>query len=357
MSNNSPSHSPSSEATVASGDPVLTAALRWRGEGRKAALATVLRTWGSSPRQPGSQLAVCEDREFVGSVSGGCVEGAVIEAAREVMASGEPRTLDFGVSDEDAWAVGLACGGKVSIYVEAVDQEAAEFLSRLLADRAERRGAVLATTLSDGSHQLLHPLDDGSPDATALGAAARDALLDDRSAVLQTPEGDVFLQAHNPPLRMVVVGAVHITQALASMAATVGFDVTVVDPRSAFAATTRFPDVHLVRAWPDEVLASFGVDHRTAVLTFSHDPKLDDPALEAALRSRAFYIGALGSRRTHARRLARLAEKGFNEVELSRIHAPIGLDIGAVSPAEIAVSALAQVVERLRTRDEEPTEA
>lgn len=347
-------------------EDVLSAALRWRDEGRPVALATVLRTWGSSPRQPGSQLVVSASREMVGSVSGGCVEGAVIEGAVEVMASGAPRTMDFGVSDEDAWSVGLACGGKVSIYVEAVDEPLAARLRDVLDDRAARRGAVLATRLGAGERRLLHPLEDDAeggggagagggtgpvaegPAGDPVAAAARDALLTDRSRVAETPEGDWFLQVHNPPLRLVIVGAVHIAQALAPMAALAGFDVTVVDPRRAFATGARFPGVHVASGWPDTVLPSLGLDHRTAVVTLSHDPKLDDPALEAALRSGVFYVGALGSRRTHAKRVARLADKGFGNDEIARIHAPVGLDIRARTPEEIAVSALAQVVERLR---------
>jgi xanthine dehydrogenase accessory factor len=326
---------------------VLAAALRWRRQGRRTALATVLRTWGSSPRQPGSQLAVNEDREFVGSVSGGCVEGAVIHEALEVMASGRPKTLDFGVSDEDAWAVGLACGGKVSIYVDPVEAEEEHLLSDVLEEQ-RRRGAVLVTRLGHREHRLLHPFDETADDP-ALLEAARDALTRDRSEIVQTPGGELFLQVYNPPLRMLVVGAVHIAQALATMAAMVGFDVTVIDPRRAFASDARFPGVQLVHGWPEEVLSSLSIDHRTAVVTLSHDPKLDDPALEAALRSPAFYVGALGSRRTHAKRVARLTEKGFTTEEIARIRAPVGLDIGAVSPAEIAVSALAQVVEQLRS--------
>jgi xanthine dehydrogenase accessory factor len=335
-------------------DDVIAAALRWREGGRRTALATVLRTWGSSPRQPGSQLAVNEDREFVGSVSGGCVEGAVIHEAIEAMASGQPRTLDFGVSDEDAWAVGLACGGKVSIYVDPVGDEEEQVLRRLQHDRELRRGTVLSTRLGHRGHELMHPLEQretGDADAATVLGAAREALIEDRSRVLETADGDVFLQVYNPPLRMVIVGAVHIAQALAPMAAMVGFDVTVLDPRRAFASDARFPNVRLARAWPNEVLPTFEVDHRTAIVTLSHDPKLDDPALEAALRSRAFYVGALGSRRTHAKRVARLTEAGFNEQDIARIHAPVGLDIGAISPAEIAVSALAQIVGRLRMAD------
>ena len=283
----------------------------------------------------------------MGSVSGGCVEGAVIHEALAAMASGVPRTLDFGVSDEDAWAVGLACGGKVSIYVDPVEEAEAMVLQGLLDDRRQRRGAVLVTRLGTREHLVLHPLEEAAADPT-LGEAAREALRQDRSEVLETPAGDVFLQVFNPRLRMIVVGAVHIAQVLAPMAAQVGFDVTVVDPRSAFASDARFPNVRLARGWPDEVLPGFGIDHRTAIVTLSHDPKLDDPALEAALRSSAFYVGALGSRRTHGKRTTRLADRGFSDDEIRRIHAPVGLDIGAVSPAEIAVSVLAQVVERLR---------
>ena len=238
----------------------------------------------------------------------------------------------------------------MQVYVEPVEASEEDLLRGVLADRERRRGAVLVTRLGTREHGLVHPLEGGGSDSP-LEAAARAALLEDRSRVFETPEGDVFLQVHNPSLRMVVVGAVHIAQALAPMAALVGFDVTVVDPRRAFASDARFPGVHLVRAWPNEVLPELAVDHRTAVVTLSHDPKLDDPALEAALRSRAFYVGALGSRRTHAKRVQRLTEMGFGEADLERIHAPVGLDIGAVSPAEIALSALAQVVERLRTGD------
>jgi xanthine dehydrogenase accessory factor len=327
-------------------DEILGRALEWREAGRPTAVATVLSTWGSSPRQPGSQLAVNDAREFVGSVSGGCVEGAVIESALEAMADGKPRTLEFGVADEDAWAVGLACGGKVSIYVEAVGAEEEALFRALLDDRARHRGAVLATRLADGERTLLHPLE-GTGAEAALHEPAVRALLENKSGIVKTAEGDAFLLVFNPPLRLVLVGAVHIAQALAPIASLAGFDVTVADPRRAFATAFRFPGVHLEHAWPQELLERMQIDHRTAVITLSHDAKLDDPALEAALRSPAFYIGALGSRRTHGRRCDRLREKGFTAVDLERIHAPVGLDIGAVSPGEIAVSIVAELVERL----------
>ncbi len=188
----------------------------------------------------------------------------------------------------------------------------------------------------------------GGPLGEEVLAAARTALREDRCRLVETAQGPVFLQVFNPPLRLVLVGAVHIAQALAPMAALAGYAVTVVDPRRAFATDSRFPDIALLDDWPDEALLALAPDRRTAVVTLSHDPKLDDPALEVALRSDAFYIAALGSRRTHQKRLARLREAGFTETELARIHGPAGLDIGAVSPAEIAVSILAEMTAVLR---------
>lgn len=213
-------------------------------------------------------------------------------------------------------------------------------LARLRAAIAERRPVVLATRLTDGE-QRLWPEDPLPP---PLEAAARQATLSDTPATLDTAEGPWFLHPHCPPLRLLVVGAVHIAQALVPMAAATGFAVTVIDPRRAFATAERFPGVALREDWPDEAMAALAPDARTAIVTLTHDPKLDDPALIAALRSEAFYIGALGSRRTHAKRVARLQEAGFDEAAIARIHAPVGLEIGALTAAEIAVSILAEII-------------
>ena len=217
-----------------------------------------------------------------------------------------------------------------------------ETLKALLAAREARRPIVLATNLSTGEERLIDPRSAEADDAL------REAARNDRSAVVETAEGKVFLHVYNPPLRMAIVGAVHIAQPLCRMAALAGYDVTVIDPREAFASEERFPGVTLLGDWPDESMAKFAPDRRSAVVTLTHDPKLDDPALAIALRSDAFYIGALGSTRTHAKRLARLKEEGFTDEQMARIHGPAGLSIGAKSPAEIAVSILAQVTERLR---------
>ena len=220
-----------------------------------------------------------------------------------------------------------------------------DLLDRLLADRAAKRPAAVATDLDSGTQALVR-LDDVRGDLaldTAMLEAARTALSAARSGILDIAGRRIFLQVSNPPLRMLIVGAVHITQALAPMAALAGYDVTVIDPRRAFATDQRFPDVKLVGDWPDEAMEKLRPDSRTAVVALTHDPKIDDPALSVALRSDAFYIGALGSKRTHANRLARLREAGFDERATARIHGPIGLTIGAKSPAEIAISILAQV--------------
>jgi len=326
-----------------SADAIPEAALAWAREGRGAALATVVETWGSAPRPRGAQLAVSGEAEMMGSVSGGCVEGAVVAEAIEALADGVPRMLEYGVSDADAFAVGLACGGTIRVMVEPVgrgDGPSLEILAALAEARAARRQAVYAVRPGAWERRLV--TGPGDP----LWPAAAAALAADRSGF----EGEWFLGVHNPPLRMAIVGAVHIAQALAPMARLAGYDVTVIDPREAFASEARFPGTALVHDWPDEALAALGLDARTAVVTLTHDPKLDDPAVRAALASPAFYIGCLGSPRTHAKRVARLEAAGFAPEAIARIHAPVGLDIGASAPGEIAVATLAEVTARLRRR-------
>ncbi len=227
----------------------------------------------------------------------------------------------------------------------------ADTLTRLFAERAAKRPVAVATDLATGAQALVQDADvsgDLDLDAGTL-AAARARLAEDRSGVIEAGGWRFFVHVFNPPARLIVVGAVHIAQALAPMAALAGYGVTVIDPRRAFASDARFPDVALVGDWPDEAMAALSPDRRTAVVTLTHDPKLDDPALQVALRSDAFYIGSLGSKRTHAARLERLRAAGFGDAELARIHGPVGLAIGAASPAEIAVSILAQITAARRT--------
>lgn len=226
-------------------------------------------------------------------------------------------------------------------------------LERLLEEREAKRAVVLVTDLGSGEERLLRPLDDPRPDDVdgEVWEAALRAVEEDRSRPLEKGGRTLFLAVQNPPLRLLLVGAVHVSQPLAKMARIAGFEVTVSDPRRAFATEARFPGVELMQAWPREALEELEPDHRTAVVTLTHDPKLDDPALVSALASDAYYVGALGSTRTHAERVERLRREGVAEEALERIHAPVGLDLGARTPEEIAVSVLAEVVAVLRGRE------
>ena len=325
----------------------LDAAARWIGEGRKIALGTVVKTWGSAPRRAGSQIAVRQDGAFAGSVSSGCVEGAVIEQALAAIGDGKVRRLEFGVSDQQAWSVGLACGGRIEIYVEPiVGPEAEEGLVALNDARHSEQSVVRAVDLATGESRLVDPASDSSP----LGLAAAGAAAADECIAVEIDGRSWFLAVFNPPLELVVVGAVHIAQALVKMAALVGYRVRVIDPRTSFATAERFPGTALVHEWPEESLAGRPLGRRSALVALSHDPKLDDPALSAALNSPAFYVGALGSRKSHAARLVRLKDRGFPDDVLACIHGPVGLAIGAKTPEEIAVSILAQMTQRLRSR-------
>jgi xanthine dehydrogenase accessory factor len=321
-------------------DP-LNVAERWLADGRSVALGTVIATWGSAPRQAGSQIAVRDDGAFTGSVSGGCVEGAVIEAALISLREGKFRRLAFGVTDEKAWSVGLACGGRIEIFVEPLRD--AGSLSALNQIRRSAGSVVRAVALDGGEARLIDPYTDISPLGLAAAAAARSGA----GCRTEIAGRQYFLAVFHPPVDLVVVGAVHIAQALAGMAAQLGFRLRLIDPRASFATAERFPGLPLDHAWPDEALARAPLGPRSALIALSHDPKIDDPALVAALASPAFYIGALGSKKTQAARLARLQAAGIAQEALARIHGPVGLAIGAKSPEEIALSILAGIVESL----------
>lgn len=314
----------------------IRAALSWREEGRAVAIATVTRTWGSSPCPPGSRLAVNEDGSFVGSVSAGCIEGQVIATAQEVMRDGIPKALTFGVSDETVWSVGLACGGEISILVTPFED--VRIGSALIAAAEARQPAVLVTDMRTGDQAVRHGGEN-------LGSAALfPYLLSGADA-----GADIHIERFQPRRRMILIGAVHIAQHIARMAELAGFDIVVVDPRSAYATEDRFPGASLCRDWPDEALEKLGLDAQSCVVALSHDPKIDDPALISAVRSPAFYVAALGSRRTQGERIRRLTERGLTPEEIGRIKGPAGLDIGSLTPPEIAVSILAEAISIVRS--------
>lgn len=326
---------------------ILRKAQQWKEAGRDVALATVVNTWGSAPRPVGSHLVIDADGNFLGSVSGGCVEGDVITEALDVIASRGRNMLEFGVADETAWRAGLSCGGRIRVYVQSVDANCADLLAAFNDERAMRHPCVLVIDTASGEQRLVRAAD--------ISADPMAGLLEGRlrlggSGFVEWGGRELFLRVEAPSVRLIAIGAVHISQMLAPIASLAGFDMIIIDPRAAFATLERFAGAPLIVEWPEVALPTLHLDHYTAMALLTHDPRIDDQALVAALRANCFYIGALGSRKTHAKRLERMRAEGFGEAELQRIHAPIGLDIGALSPAEIAVSITGEIIADLHRK-------
>jgi xanthine dehydrogenase accessory factor len=287
------------------------------------AVATVVGVTGSAPRQVGASMALSALGQVVGSVSGGCVEAAVHDAAKHVLSDGEPRLLHFGPYDE-LGEPGLTCGGSVEILVRAVDRERFPDFSKLVGAVRAQRPIALVTELATGRHRLLRP---------------------DQVQLTRCDEQRVHVDTFAPAPQMLVFGAVDYAAALARIGRFLGFHVTVCDARPAFATAARFPDAHrVVVSWPDRLIADTAIDDRTVICVLTHDPKFDVPALTAALATPAAFVGAMGSRHTHLDRLDRLREAGVTEEQLARLHSPIGLDLGARTPEETAVSIAAEIV-------------
>jgi xanthine dehydrogenase accessory factor len=319
---------------------------RWRRGGERFALATVVATRRSAPRPPGAKLAVSSGGELAGSVSGGCVENEVYGVAQEVLGGAEPRLLTFGISDDLALEVGLPCGGEIDVFVEEAEQELVERLRHVV--EGERRAVLFTVVEGEGVGDTWLAVEGDGTDAPAeLAAEIDDLLRSGRSTVLEHEGRKVFADVFEPPPRLVVVGAVDTAEALCAAAMQLGWRTIVVDARAKFATPERIPSAdELIVGWPDEVLERVRPDYATAVVVLTHEDRFDVPALQHALATEAFYIGALGSRQNQERRHERLLEAGVEEHELDRISGPSGLDIGAVSPAETAVSILAEILAR-----------
>jgi xanthine dehydrogenase accessory factor len=321
---------------------VIEVARDWLNEYRTAAIATVASTWGSAPVPVGGQLVVGPDERFQGSVSGGCVEGDVIAQAADVVAGGRPRLIEFGVTEETAWRAGLPCGGKIKVLIEPLERKRdGAYLDRVLAARRTRTPLAVVTDVATGERHIFEPGSDVPEDVAA-------SLASGQSRLVESEHGVAFVNALMPQLRVIIAGGTNIGQVLAGLARQAGYDVIVVDPRTAFLTEERFSQTETRGGWPEACLAEIGLDARTAVAALTHAAHIDDEALRAGLRSNCLYIGALGSRTTHAKRIERLKAEGFTDAELARIHAPIGLAIGARGPAEIAVSILAEIIKVAR---------
>jgi xanthine dehydrogenase accessory factor len=347
---------------------ILNALQDWWSTGQPLALATVVDVRKSAPRQPGAAMAVRSDGEVAGSVSGGCVEGAVFQLAQQVLDSGVPELVHYGYSDDEAFAVGLTCGGELDVFVERVDPTTMPGFGRLLEDIAAETPVAVATVIDAPSEpggdpvrgaRLLIGLDWN--EGTLGNEGLEVAVVDDARGMLQqgrTAErrygchGErrlddvrVFISSFAPRPRMFVFGAIDYAAAVARIGHFLGYHVTVCDARATFATSKRFPDAdEVIVDWPHRFLRRVAVDQRAAICVLTHDPKFDVPLLEVALRSPASYIGAMGSRRTHDERLQRLRERGLRDDELARLRSPIGLDLGARTPEETAVSVAAELI-------------
>ena len=312
-------------------DDILTPTSFWLKEKRRIALATVISTWGSSPRPVGGQMAIDENGEIIGSVSGGCIEGAVISEGIDSIKDGKSRIKDYGISNDMAWEVGLACGGELKVLIQPLNLED-EIVYSIVDSIRKRKTVKLKIDCSNGDRKI---------DNTIHNQISHFDKLNNE-----------FIHIIDPKPRLFIVGAVHIAQALVSLANVADYEIILIDPRDHFATKDRFPNCKIINEWPDEALSKFHLDSSSHLVTLTHDPKIDDLALIFCMKKNFGYIGSLGSKKTHNKRCERLLEKGFNEIELSKIHAPIGLDIKAKTPAEIATSILAEIINFRRNNND-----
>ena len=305
-------------------DDILTPLSIWLKDKRKIALATVISTWGSSPRPVGGQMAIDQNGEIIGSVSGGCIEGAVITEGIKSLSDGKTRVKDYGISNDMAWEVGLACGGELKVLIQPLQIEDKIIFSIV---ESIRKREIIKLKIN-----------------TKSGLRTIDNSISQQSSSFNQLMNE-FIHIIDPKPRLFIIGAVHIAQELVKLATIADFEITLIDPRNHFATKKRFPNCQIINDWPDIALSKFKFDKATHLVTLTHDPKIDDPALIYSLKKNIGYVGSLGSKRTHKKRCERLSLLGFNQIDLNKIHGPIGLDIKAKNPAEIAISILGEIIQ------------
>lgn len=323
---------------------------QWKEENKQVAIARVIKTWGSSPRPTGSVMLINEADKMAGSVSGGCVEGAVVKASKKIFESKEAKKLAYGVSDEEAWNVGLSCGGSIQVFLQPISFEASSIWTRVIENLDKNKSSIVISSLEDGLNKNTLIDEDGKVHGDELPESvlkASQIAYDERVSRSIEEEGvEYFIHLFPRKPQLLVIGAAHITVDLVRLGNLFGFETIVIDPRGYFAQNTVFtdPPAQQLESYPSEVLDQFPLDAYTFCAILSHDPKIDDNALQVLLPSKVAYIGALGSRKTHAKRTARLLEKGISQEQIDRIHAPIGLSIHAKSAREIALSIMGQII-------------
>ena len=313
-------------------DDIITPTCDWLKNNQKVALATVISTWGSSPRPVGGQMAINDEGEIIGSVSGGCVEGAVINEALNSINDRKLRIKDYGISNDMAWEVGLACGGELKILIQPLEKND-EIIFEIAKNIKDRKDVTLITNCNDGVRKIIYENNLDFPEKSSFNK-----------------EKNVFFHLITPKQMLFIVGAVHIAQSLTKMAESCGYEVILIDPREHFANKKRFPDCKIINDWPDNALNSFQLNKTCHLVTLTHDPKIDDVALRVALKSKFGYIGSLGSIKTHQKRIERLEEEGFEKKLISQIHGPLGLDISSKTPQEISISILAELIQFRRKK-------
>ncbi len=307
-------------------DDIINPTFIWINNEKKVAIATVISTWGSSPRQIGGQMSVNEDGEFIGSVSGGCVETSVIHEALACIKDGKHRIKDYGITNDLAWEVGLACGGSLKVLIQPLDFN--DKIINTVKRKIDKRERVCITSnCKTGSRKVISDINQELP---------KNSYFDKYN--------QIFYHIIEPRMRLFIIGGVHLAQALSSLANVCEYEIIIIDPRNYFANSERFPNNRIINEWPDIAFKDLTLGKNDSIVALTHDPKIDDQAIKLALNSNIGYIGALGSKKTHDKRVQRLKKEGFNDLKISKIHAPIGIDINSKTPPEIAVSIIAELI-------------
>ena len=324
---------------------ILEKAYEWIKDNQKIVMITVVETWGSSPKPIGSKMIVNENKEFFGSVSGGCIESFIIQESLEIIKKNESfKIKKFKISNESAWNVNLSCGGEITVYLEEMSFRQ-KILEQIIQKQKNKLEFALLTNLSTGENEIFENNKPLNKNFEKFTDQINSYYLSKNNGVIK--DSNIFIECYNNPLKVIIIGAVHIAQYLTDFADKFDFEIYIIDPRNYFGTKERFPNVKIINEWPNEAFEKIQTNSNCALIGLTHDPKIDDPALQYALKKNFFYIGALGSKKTHKKRCDRLKKAGFTKSEVASIHGPIGIKLGGKSAPEIALSIIAQLVNEI----------